>query len=350
MIERPPLMSRLALGCYPLGGGYGPVDENQARATVDTAIGCGWTFIDTAETYLLSEDRLGRILRGRRNRLFLATKAFPCEPYTFQNLEAALEGSLRRLQTDHIDLYQLHGPENWVVKFSRRTPLEELADSLERLRLSGKALRIGVCNFPLADLKTLSSHTDIFSTQSLYSMIDRGAEGDSLHIPVEREIIPYCAKRKIASLAFSPLSRGLLADNLDPDRTFGPDDERHFLPRYQKGVYEHYVRLSSRLTEWARDRGRTLVQLAVAWTLSNPAVASTLIGAKSPDQVRAMTGAGEWRLTDTELAEIESIVDSLPQAAKDAKMIVWDHFSPEALEGLRKRRYEPLSGEKSEKA
>jgi aryl-alcohol dehydrogenase-like predicted oxidoreductase len=332
-------MSRLALGCYPLGGGYGAVDENQARATVNAALECGWTFIDTAETYLQSEDRLGRILRGRRNSVFLATKAFPCEPYAFQNLEAALDGSLRRLQTDHIDLYQLHGPEDWVVKFSRRTPLEKLADSLERLCRSGKALRIGVCNFPIADLDSLASRTEIFSTQNLYSMIDRGAEVDPLHLPVEREIIPYCAVRSIAFLAFSPLSRGLLADNLDPNRTFTPDDERYFLPRYQRGVYEHYVRLSQRLTEWAGDHGKTLVQLAVAWTLRNPAVTSTLIGAKSPDQVRVMASADEWKLTAAELAEIESIVDSLPQRAKDAKMIVWDHFSAEALEGLRKRRY-----------
>jgi aryl-alcohol dehydrogenase-like predicted oxidoreductase len=343
-------MSRLALGCYPLGGGYGAVDENQARATVDAALQYGWTFIDTAETYLQSEDRLGQILRRRRNSVFLATKAFPCEPYTLENLEAALEGSLRRLQTDHVDLYQLHGPEDWVVKFSKKTPLEELADSLERLRRSGQALRIGVCNFPPADLDALASHTEIFSTQNLYSMIDRGTDGDPLHLPVEREIIPYCAERSIAFLAFSPLSRGLLADNLSPDRTFGPDDERHFLPRYQKGLYEHYVRLSRRLTEWAGDHGKTLVQLAVAWTLRNPVVISTLIGAKSPDQVRSMVGADEWRLTAAELAEIESIVDSLPQGAKDAKMIVWDHFSPEALEGLRKHRYEPLGGEKSEKA
>jgi aryl-alcohol dehydrogenase-like predicted oxidoreductase len=121
-------MSRLALGCYPLGGGYGAVPDDQARATVDAALDCGWTFLDTAEVYLASEERLGRILEGRRDRVFLATKAYPCESYSHDHLAAALEGSLRRLRTDRVDLYQLHGPEDWVAPYGP-TPLEEVAEA-----------------------------------------------------------------------------------------------------------------------------------------------------------------------------------------------------------------------------
>jgi aryl-alcohol dehydrogenase-like predicted oxidoreductase len=140
-------------------------------------------------------------------------------------------------------------------------------------------------------------------------------------------------------IAFSPLSRGLLADDLDPTRTFGPDDERHFLPRYRPGVYQEYVALARRLQGWAADHGRTLVQLAVAWTLARPGVTNTLIGAKSPAQVTAVAGADTWALSPVDLAEIDSIVATLPPQAAAAKMIVWDHFPPEALAGLRRRRH-----------
>ncbi len=103
-------LSRIGLGCYALGGGYGNVTEPDAEATVDAAIACGWTLVDTAESYLDSENRLGRILKSRRDDVFLATKVFPCEPYNENNIVTAAEASLRRLQTDRIDLYQLHGP------------------------------------------------------------------------------------------------------------------------------------------------------------------------------------------------------------------------------------------------
>lgn len=338
-LQRPEHMSRLALGGYPLGGGYGTVHEDQAREAVYTAIEAGLTFIDTAETYLDSEERLGRILKGRRDGVFLATKFFPCEPYSYENLQAALEGSLRRLQTDRVDLYQIHGPEDWLGPLVRPTPVDELAESLTRLRTSGKALRIGVCNLPVPQLDELASRTEIFSTQNLYSIIDRGDEPDFLHLAVEAEVIPYAASHDIAFLAYSPLSRGLLVGKQSPDRTFGPDDERHYLPRYQKGAFEHYVALADRLHEWAIDHGRTLVQLAIAWTLQNPGVASAIIGAKNAEQVRAVVGADEWFLSATELAEIDAIVASLPREAKDAKMVVWDHFDASIVDKLRERRY-----------
>ena len=331
-------MSRLGLGGYPLGGGYGYVDEAQARATVDAALECGITYVDTAESYLESELRLGRILTGRRDGVFLATKAFPCEPYTHRNLEVALDSSLKRLQTDRIDLYQLHGPEDWLGENEEPTPLAEIADSLTRLQASGKALRIGVCNLPARDLEVLADHADVFSTQNLYSILDRGAEPDALHLPVEAEIIPCAVQRAIVFIAYSPLSRGLLAEGQDPTRTFGTDDERHYLPRYQPGVYEHYVALAGRLHDWARARGRTLTELAVAWTLSRPGVEATLIGAKRPEQIRAVADAARWSLTPAELAEIDTLTLELPPVAKAAKMVVWDHFD-EAVTAIQHRRW-----------
>lgn len=331
-------LSRLALGGYALGGGYGAVSEADARATVDAALDAGWTTIDTAETYLDSEERLGRILRGRRDRVFLAAKAFPCEAYTRRNLTAALDATLRRLRTDRVDLYQLHGDEDWVRPFGP-TPIDELAETLTALRASGKALRIGVSNLTVDRLDALARRTRVFSTQNLYSLIDRGHDTDRLHLAVEDEILPYALEHGIAVLAYSPLSRGLLADGLQADRVFAPDDERHFLPRYQHGVYEHYVRLSEELSAWAREHGRTLAQLAVAWTLRHPAVSSTIVGAKRPGHVAAVAGADDWELTDGELAEVEAIVAGLPDVARAARMTVWDHFDTAVLDRLVERRH-----------
>jgi aryl-alcohol dehydrogenase-like predicted oxidoreductase len=334
-----PEPTRLGLGCYPLGGGYGTVETDTARATVDAALDAGWTFLDTAETYLQSEERLGEILEGRRDRVFLATKAFPSEPYTYENLRVAVESSLRRLRTDRIDLYQLHGPQDWVMDFEGSPGYEEVADALVRLRESGKVLRIGVCNLPRDALGTVHERAGLYSTQNLYSMLDRGAEDDPLHLPVERQIIPFAREHGLRFIAFSPLSRGLLADGLDPDRTFGPDDERHFLPRYAPDVYPEYVRLAHRLEAWARDHGHSLVELAVAWTLSTPGVTNTLIGAKRPEQVHAVAGTADWTLGERERRELDEIIAQLPERAREARMIVWDHFPASALDGLRRRRH-----------
>jgi aryl-alcohol dehydrogenase-like predicted oxidoreductase len=338
MIEVPERLSRLTLGGYPLGGGYGSVAEEDARGAVEAALECGWTAIDTAEGYLDSEERIGRALRGRRDDVFIATKAFPCEAYTYENLAAALELSLRRLQTDRIDLYQLHGREDWVNPYGP-TPPEEVADALTRLLDSGKVIRVGVSNLPVDQLDAIASRCPIFSTQNLYSLIDRGDEPDKLHLAVESEIMPYAREHEIAVLAYSPLSRGLLASNLDPTYRFPIEDERYFLPRYQPGIYEQYVALADALTAWASDYGATLPELAVAWTLHHPAVTSTLIGCKSAKHVYAVAGAEDLMLTTAQLQELDAIVDSLPPVAKAAKMVVMDHSSEELHEQMRQRRH-----------
>jgi aryl-alcohol dehydrogenase-like predicted oxidoreductase len=339
----PELLSPIALGCYPLGGGYGSVTEAEARTTVDAALDAGWTFFDTAEAYLESEERLGRILEGRRDRVFLATKAFPCESYTYEHLSAAVEGSLRRLRTDRIDLLQLHGPENWVRPFGP-TATEETGAALERLRTDGKIVHVGVCNLTVETMQALRRTVRLFSTQNLYSLIDRGDDRDDLHLAVETEIIPYTEQTGLAFLAWSPLSRGLLADNLAPVRSFPPEDERHFLPRYQVGVYEEYVALTRRLGAWAQERGRSVVETAVAWTLSRPGVVSALVGAKRPAHVEALVGASTWRLSTEELDEVEAIASELSPRAKAAKMVVWDHFDDSALDRLRDLRVRSVPG------
>ncbi len=339
ILQKPYSLPRIALGCYPLGGGYGPVDVQEARSTIDAAIEVGWTFFDTAEAYLDSESRVGEILQGRRDKVFLATKVFPCEEYTFKNVERALENSLRNLKTDWIDLYQLHGPQDWVMGFQSAPPLDQVSDILQRLIDSNKIRHAGVCNFSLSQLIIMHKQNPLFSSQNLYSLFDQGETDDDLHLPVKQEIIPWCEKNGVNVLAFSPLARGLLADGLDSSRVFEKDDERSFLPRFQPGIYRDWVSLANRLEIWSRDRGHTLVQMAIAWVLSNPGVSSVLVGAKTSLQIAAIVGAEEWKMSIDDLKEINEIMKTLPPEAAAARSIVWEHFPPSALHEMAVRRH-----------
>jgi aryl-alcohol dehydrogenase-like predicted oxidoreductase len=225
------------------------------------------------------------------------------------------------------------------MPFADSPTVDELGAGLQQLLDSGDILNVGVCNLPVSTLEALNSRVPLFSTQNLLSILDREGGEDGIHLPVEQEILPWAAQNDVRFLAFSPLARGLLADNLDPRRTFPPDDERHFLPRFDPLTYPEWVALAHRLQAWANDHGRSLVHLAVAWTLSTPGVTTTLIGAKSPRQVESIVGADSWVLTQSDLLEIESIVETLPESAHAAKSIVWDHFPAEALGGMSDRRH-----------
>lgn len=338
-------LSRLALGCYALGGGYGDLDESTVGATIDAALESGWTFFDTAEGYLESEARLGRILGPRRDEVFLATKVFPCEPYTYANMRRSLDNSLRKLQTDRVDLFQLHGPQSWVIDFADAPSMSEIGAALHRLLDSGDVLNVGVCNLPRPQMEELSAAVPLFSTQNLYSMLDQHGGDDGVHLPVGQSIIPWARHNDIRVLAFSPLARGLLADGLAPNRTFTADDERYFLPRFQPEVFPDWARLANRLEQWANARDRTLVQLAIAWVLATPGVSSVLIGAKRPEHVAAFAGAADWDLTEEDLSELADLIDQLPPGAATAKSIVWDHFPPDAVREMASRRHAPATAE-----
>jgi aryl-alcohol dehydrogenase-like predicted oxidoreductase len=332
-------LSRLALGCYALGGGYGKVDLDEARATVDAAISSGWNFFDTAEAYLESEERLGEMLEGRRERVFIATKVFPCEPYSAANIEKALQNSLKKLRTDYIDLYQLHGPQNWINDFEGSASFDEIAETMRALLASGKVLNFGVCNMSVETMQELHKRVQLFSTQNLYSIFDQGHDDDEIHLPVGNQIIPWSIKNGVKFFAFSPLARGLLSDGQIASRIFPKNDERHFLPRFQPEIFPEWAAISIELEGWAKDHGINLVQLAVAWTLSCDGVTSTLVGAKTPKQVEAFAGSESFVLSSSDFVEIENIVAKLSPQASRAKSIVWDHFPPEAVQAMANQRH-----------
>ena len=199
-----------------------------ARATVDAALDAGWTFFDTAEGYLDSEVRLGMFLAGRRDEVFLATKVFPNEPYTYENMRVSLNNSLRKLRTDRVDLLQLHGPPDWVITFDDAPSMAEVGESLARLVESGDVLNVGVCNLPVSSdggaflyrqavsRPRISGRSTIRSVRTTGSTCRWGSRSS-----------PGARENGVHVFAFSPLARGLLADGLSPDRTFPTHDERY---------------------------------------------------------------------------------------------------------------------------
>lgn len=284
-----PAVPVICFGAWPLGGGMGRVDESVA--IVQRAVDLGITFIDTAEAYRSSEDLLGRALQGRRDGVFLATKVRGSDLSRAHIMEA-IEHSLRALRTDHVDLYQAH----W---WDERHPIEEAMRALDDLVRDGKVRYVGVSNFTVPQLERALAVRPIASLQPRYSLLAREAE---------QEVLPFCREHGIGVIVHSPLAKGLLTGKYGPGTTFPADDERSQLPDFRGETYRLHLAVAARLQAFAQARGHSLVELAIAWTLANPAVTSCIVGAKRPDQLDEHVRAAAWRLGPEELAEVDRLL------------------------------------------
>lgn len=295
-----PQVPVICFGALPLGGGMGAVPEKQAIETTHAALDCGITFIDTAEAYRTSESVLGKALKGRRHQVVIATKLSGelrerhlISDHSMEHMNRAIENSLRALQTDYIDLYQLHFPD-------LAHPIEQTLDGLLRLKEAGKIRYIGVSNFSPEETAAALKVAHLDSSQPRYNMLNRQSEGG---------VLPFCRENGIGVIVHTPLAKGLLTGKYKPGHEFAPDDERSSPGRqaYRGEGLARTLQVIDRLKEWAEARGRSLAQLAIAWTLAHPAVTSSIVGAKSPEQVRENAVAGEWSLAPEELEEIDAI-------------------------------------------
>lgn len=290
-----PRVSVIGLGAWPIGGGMGRVDEKNSIATVRMAIDNGITFLDTAQAYRTSEATLGRALKdGYRERCFLATKV--SHRYSKKDIESAIENSLRNLNVDFVDLYQIH---SWNPRFS----VEESLETMVRLREQGKIRYIGVSNFNVDQLQEASGIASFHSNQPRYNMF---------HRKIEAEDILFCEKTGIGILAHSPLAKGLLTGRYDSTHIFSNDDERFDKPQFQGELFSRYLAVANELKMVALDKGISLVQLAIAWILRLSAVTCVLVGAKNPKQVMEHEGAAEIVISKEELVLIESILERAP--------------------------------------
>ncbi|MFW6174423.1 MAG: aldo/keto reductase [Chloroflexota bacterium] len=288
-----PEVSVICLGAWPLGGGMGDVPEDQAVATIHASLEVGANFIDTAEGYRDSEAVIGRALKGRRDEAFIATKL--SGDHSPEHMERAVENSLRALGTDHVDLYQLHSPRpEW--------PIEHTMANLLRLRDQGKIRYIGISNFSADQTREALQHGPIHSSQPRYSMLFREAED---------EVLPFCREAGIGVIAHSPLAKGMLTGKYRPGHRFSEDDERGRIPAFSEERLARAWEAVPRLQEWAADHGRDLVHLAIAWTLAHPAMTSSIVGAKTPEQARHNAAAADWRLSDADIQELDGILGGL---------------------------------------
>ena len=285
-----PQVSAVCLGAMVLDGRMGHVPEDQATATVHAAIDSGMTFIDTAENYTTSQEEVGKALVGRRDQVFLATKL--SEEHSKEHIAEALEDSLRKLRTDHVDLYYLHySKPEW--------PIEDTMGELMKYRDQGKLRYIGISNFTAAETAEAASHAPIAANQPRYSLLFREAG---------EELLPRCEKLGIGVCVYSPLAKGLLTGYHPPGFQFTPGDQRLRMRSFlDEEMSQTAYELTQRLGAWASDHGRNMVQLAIAWTLANPAVTAALVGAKSPEQVVNNAAAADWVLSDADLAEIDEL-------------------------------------------
>ena len=247
-----PFVPIICLGAWPLSGGMGACPEDQAIRTVHASLDAGITFIDTAEAYFTSETVLGKALRGHRHEVFLATKL--SGEHSSQHIAEAIENSLRELNTDYVDLYQVHGPRP-------QYPIADTMADLLKLKDDGKIRYIGVSNFSAQQHVDAAQCGPLHSSQPQYHMLYRKAEED---------ILPACLEIGIGVIVHSPLARGLLTGKYLPGHRFPGSDKRSGYEIFGSARFDSAYSYVEKLSAWAADRGRDIVQLAIAWTLGPP--------------------------------------------------------------------------------
>jgi aryl-alcohol dehydrogenase-like predicted oxidoreductase len=288
----------VGLGCNNFGG---RIDEEAARAVIDAALDAGVTFFDTADVYGNrggSEEIIGRALAGRRDQVVLATKfghdlgdgetARGARPY----IRKAIEASLRRLQTDRIDLYQYHRPDGI-------TPLGETLEALHELVQEGTVRAIGSSNFTAAMVEEAAGIaserglTPFVSEQSEYSWLRRGAED---------ELLPTCERLGVGFIPYFPLASGLLTGKYAKGEPPPPGTRLH-----GRELADADLDAVERLRAFGERHGASLLEVAIGGLAAVPGVSSVIAGATKPEQVRANAAAGAWEPSREELAELRSL-------------------------------------------
>lgn len=299
-------VSVVGLGCNNFGG---RLDEAATKRVVDAALDAGVNFLDTADIYggTDSEAFLGRVLQGRRDRVVLATKfgmalseedAGGARP---AYVKRALEDSLRRLRMDHVDLYQLHRPDPEV-------PIADTLGALGELVEAGLVREIGCSNFDAAQLDEAEAAVAagaprFVSVQNEYSLMQREPEA---------EVLPACARLGLAFLPYFPLMSGLLTGKYRKDRPLPEGTRIVGNPRWESLLTDANLDLIEALARYAESRGFELLDLAFAWLLTRPQVASVIAGATSAEQVRRNAATAQWAMTDEERDAVERILARYP--------------------------------------
>jgi aryl-alcohol dehydrogenase-like predicted oxidoreductase len=297
--------SRVALGTWAIGGWmWGGSNESDAIDTIHAALDRGINLIDTAPVYGFghSEEIVGKALAegGRRKRVYIATKVGldwkdgkPFRNASKARIVEEAEASLRRLQTDIIDLYQVHWPDP-------NTPIVEVAEAMGELHRTGKIRAIGVSNFSPAQMKEFRKVAPLHTAQPPYNLFERAIEDD---------VLPYCRARNVAVLAYGSLCRGLLSGGMSRSTRFSGDDLRKSDPKFREPRYEQYLAAVGRLDKFAQARfGRRVIHLAARWVLDRGDANIALWGARRADQLEPIADVVGWHIDKPAMNEIDRIL------------------------------------------
>lgn len=320
-------VSPIIFGAWAIGGWmWGGAEEKDAIEAIQASIDGGATSIDTAAVYGygVSEEIVGKAIKGKRDKVQILTKYglrwdekdgeyhFTWTDKNgvkevYKNSRKAsiiheCEQSLRRLQTDYIDLYQCHWRDS-------TTPLEETMEAMNQLIKEGKILAAGVSNFTTGDMETAEKICPIASNQPPYSMILRGIEND---------VLPYCREHNIGVIVYSPLQRGLLTGKFSPDTKFKEGDHRPSQVHFQPENIRRVNVFLEKIKPIADKNNATLGQLAIAWTIAQPGVTAALVGARDAQQAKENLKAAEVKFSTDELQQIRKELESLELVPKPA--------------------------------
>ncbi|ODA67418.1 General stress protein 69 [Methyloligella halotolerans] len=297
--------SRIGLGTWAIGGWmWGGTEEADAIDTIQQAVERGVTLIDTAPVYGFgrSEEIVGKAISqgGLRDKVVIATKVGlnwgsdekPFRDSSPARLRQEIEDSLRRLDTDVIDLYQVHWPDP-------KTPFAETAEVLEGLKKEGKIRAIGVSNYSPAEVDDFRKGGSLDAVQPPYNLFER---------EIDNDVIPYAELNGLTALCYGALCRGLLSGKVTADREFEGDDLRNNDPKFQAETLPNYIAAVDDLHALAQERfGKSVLALAIRWVLDQgPTIA--LWGARHPRQLDAMADVEGWHVDDAAKAEIDAIL------------------------------------------
>jgi aryl-alcohol dehydrogenase-like predicted oxidoreductase len=293
----PVSVSEIGLGTWGMSGAFwGAADDAESIRVIHRALELGVTLIDTAEAYGRghSEEVLGAALAGRRNKAVIATKVAPnhLDP---RELEGALEGSMKRLQTDVVDIYFVHWPN---PKF----PIGPTMEVLERMRVQGRIRAVGVSNFGTAQMDQARAHGTIDVLQPPYNM---------LWLEVEAALVPYCREHNIGIMPYSGLAQGLLTGTLSRSTAFAEGDERRTTVLFQPGIYERSLDAVDGLRPIAAKYGKTIAQLAVQWLTSRPGVSSPLLGARTVREMEENAASVGWTIAPEDVDAIDRLTSPI---------------------------------------
>ncbi len=306
----------IGFGAWAIGGGgwaaaWGPQDDDEAVGAIRRAVELGVNWVDTAAVYGLghSEELVAQALKSvpESERPYVFTKCSLVwdgggdisNVLEKDSVKRECEESLRRLQTDVIDLYQIHWPRPDEY-------IEEGWEAMAELKDEGKVRHIGVSNFDVSQMERIGEIAPVETLQPPYNMLNRG---------VEEEILPYCGENDIGVIVYSPMRSGLLTGKMTPERVANlpSDDWRRNAQDFQEPRLSRNLELVELLEEIGADHGLSPGEVAIAWTLRQPAVTAAIVGGRRPDQVDGIIGAAELRLSEDELDRIESFLTRNPQ-------------------------------------